>query len=59
MGVTPQILNAAMRAYVHTFPNRKSLAEHIAKAGLAEQSDEITATLDALFIQLSRWCSVG
>ncbi len=48
MGVTPQILNAAMRAYVHTFPNRKGLVEHIAALGLAEHSDDITAQLDAV-----------
>jgi hypothetical protein len=48
MGVTSQILNAAMQAYVHTFPNRKSLAEHIAAAGLTEQSDEIVGKLDAV-----------
>ena len=48
MSVTPQILNAAMQAYVHTFPNRKSLAEHIDAAGLTEQRDEIIAKLDAV-----------
>jgi hypothetical protein len=46
MRVTPQVLNDAMRAYVMTVPNRKQLVEHISKAGLVDQTDEIVAELD-------------
>ena len=48
MRVTPQVLNDAMRAFVITVPNRKQLVEHISKAGLVDQTDEIVAELDGV-----------
>ena len=47
MEITPQILNAALRAYVRTFPSSERLMRHISAAGLADQNDEIVAMLDA------------
>jgi hypothetical protein len=48
MSVTPQILNEALRAYVHTFPNRDALNRHISAAGLTGQASEIIAEVDAV-----------
>lgn len=48
MSITHQILNEAMRAYVLTYPNRGRLSNHISAIGLADQSGEIMAQLDAV-----------
>jgi hypothetical protein len=48
MDITPQILNEALRAFVHTFPRREALSRHISAAGLTEQADEIAAKLNAV-----------
>ena len=48
MSVTPQILNESLRAYVHTFPNRDALSQHISAAALTAQGDEIVAKLNAV-----------
>jgi hypothetical protein len=48
MDITPQILNAALRAYVRTFRSHERLMEHISAAGLTGHNDEIVAKLDAV-----------
>src|SRR5581483_11341722 len=48
MDLTPQVLNAALRAYVRTFRSRERLMEHISASGLIDQNDEIVAKLDAV-----------
>lgn len=48
MGVTAQILNDALKAYVHTYPSRERLLAHIADAGLTGHGDEVAAQLDAV-----------
>jgi hypothetical protein len=48
MGVSPQVLNEAMCVYVHTFPTRDRLSEHITKHGLEGQRDKIVTELDAV-----------
>jgi hypothetical protein len=48
MDITPQVLNAALRAYVRTFPSHDRLIEHISAKGLTDQKDEIVAKIDAV-----------
>ena len=48
MDLTPQVLNAALRAYVCTSPNHGRLLKHISAAGLTDQSEEIVAKLGSV-----------
>jgi hypothetical protein len=48
MSLSPEVLNAALQAYMHTFPNRSGLNSHIERVGLVDQRGDIVAELDAV-----------
>jgi hypothetical protein len=48
MNSSPEILNESFCAYLYTVPNRERLAEHIDTHHLADDSEAITAQLEAV-----------